>query len=176
MKNLVCLSCENEFPSRMIIDGKMRNLYGRKQCLTCSPWGEHQTRVQLYRYKVPGKCECGTVLKSSRRRFCNSCNVEKGRTKQEDKVKAMVGLTCSVCGYGDELRWRSMDFHHVNPETKSFCINKNSMNKSWATIETELRKCILVCCRCHREIESGLIPTEEVEKIHSKVWKSTVNW
>ncbi len=29
---------------------------------------------------------------------------------------------------------------------------------SWEMIEKELKKCVLLCCRCHREVHDGLHP------------------
>lgn len=60
---------------------------------------------------------------------------------------------CAKCGY-DEC-YLALEFHHVNPEDKKFLIGKAFIaSHSNERIIEELNKCILLCCRCHREIES----------------------
>jgi len=41
----ICGLCGKEFKILHVIEGKVRNLGGRKYCLECSPWGSHNTRV-----------------------------------------------------------------------------------------------------------------------------------
>jgi hypothetical protein len=43
-----------------------------------------------------------------------------------------------------------MDFHHINPEEKSYDI-KSLMGRKWETVRSEIDKCILLCSNCHRE-------------------------
>lgn len=56
---------------------------------------------------------------------------------------------CAKCGYNK--CYDALEFHHVNPEDKKFNINQTWVNNK--NIVEELNKCILLCCRCHREIE-----------------------
>lgn len=42
-----CRQCSVEFPNRVEVDGKFRVLHRRKFCLTCSPFGSHNTRVEV---------------------------------------------------------------------------------------------------------------------------------
>jgi len=72
------------------------------------------------------------------------------RTKQR-MVDAMGGC-CQCCGY-DRCN-SAFDFHHINPEEKEFSIS-TWKHKSWAKIIKELKKCILVCSNCHRELHKG---------------------
>ena len=39
-----CLICGKSFPFKMMIDGKIRHLGGRKFCIECSPFGKHNTK------------------------------------------------------------------------------------------------------------------------------------
>lgn len=44
-------------------------------------------------------------------------------------------------------------FHHVEPKLKSFTIGgKNMRQKTMAELRREVKKCKVVCCRCHLEI------------------------
>jgi predicted HNH restriction endonuclease len=48
-----------------------------------------------------------------------------------------------------------MEFHHPDSFTKDFTI---STRTSWKVVERELRKCVLLCANCHREVHEGLHP------------------
>jgi hypothetical protein len=50
-----------------------------------------------------------------------------------------------------------MDFHHIDPREKDFSISDRMT--SFEAIRAELGKCILLCCRCHREVHDGLHPS-----------------
>ena len=49
----------------------------------------------------------------------------------------------------------ALAFHHVNPADKDpeFAAMRNW---SWTRIESELKKCILVCRNCHAEIHEDM--------------------
>ena len=58
-----------------------------------------------------------------------------------------AGGRCVECGYKECIA--ALDFHHVDPKIKEINLNKNlSLN----TKLKEIEKCILLCCRCHREL------------------------
>lgn len=63
----------------------------------------------------------------------------------------LLGGRCAICKYdgADE----AFDFHHEDPLGKDFEIS--SKMTSWKAIENELKKCSLLCCRCHREVHAG---------------------
>jgi len=67
-----------------------------------------------------------------------------------------LGGKCIVCGYNKCDS--ALDFHHVLPSNKeatvAILINKGH---SEARINKEIKKCILLCCRCHREFHAGMI-------------------
>lgn len=70
------------------------------------------------------------------------------------------GGKCTICGYNRCNN--ALDFHHIDPEEKSFGIGRCGCSKSWQSIKVELDKCILVCSNCHREIHSGIIDVTNV--------------
>lgn len=72
------------------------------------------------------------------------------------KLRALesLGGKCMICGY--DKNPGVLDFHHIDATTKSFGISSGGFSRSWASIESEIKKCILVCANCHREIELGL--------------------
>lgn len=49
-----------------------------------------------------------------------------------------------------------MEFHHLDPSEKDFALgNVLASPRSWATLVAELKKCVLVCSNCHKEIHAG---------------------
>ncbi len=54
---------------------------------------------------------------------------------------------CAICGYNEHTA--ALEFHHGNPEDKSFNITKGQFHRSDKKIVNELNKCILLCCNCH---------------------------
>lgn len=81
---------------------------------------------------------------------------EAARRRSDLRAKAIAhkGGRCQICGY--DRSPAAMDFHHLNPMEKDFSIS--SRMTSWSAIEAELRKTILVCANCHREIHDGYHP------------------
>jgi 5-methylcytosine-specific restriction endonuclease McrA len=74
------------------------------------------------------------------------------------KLKAIEykGGKCLVCGY-DKCA-AALEFHHVNPLEKDS--NDTGATRDCWTFERkkkELDKCVLLCCRCHREVHANLI-------------------
>jgi hypothetical protein len=63
------------------------------------------------------------------------------------------GGNCQVCGYSAVLR--ALTFHHVDPQTKDFDFGGGCHHRSWETIKNELDKTVLLCIRCHVEVEDG---------------------
>lgn len=57
-----------------------------------------------------------------------------------------LGGKCKTCG---EDNLFCLDFHHINPSEKSFEISKVTAHMPWSKIELELKKCELLCRKCH---------------------------
>jgi len=57
----------------------------------------------------------------------------------------LLGGACAVCGSKDNLH-----FDHINPKKKEFRISKN-WDAPKAVMLKELKKCQLLCNKCHRD-------------------------
>ncbi|HEX4774373.1 MAG TPA: hypothetical protein VH234_02560 [Candidatus Saccharimonadales bacterium] len=99
--------------------------------------------------------------KYSNRKIYLKLAVTKRRQELKSRAVAMLGGKCCLCGY--DKHPGALDFHHIDRATKSFGISSGGFSWSWTIIEAELKKCILVCANCHREIELGLV---EVSSSH----------
>ncbi len=66
-----------------------------------------------------------------------------------------MGGKCAICEYNKSSN--ALDFHHLDPTFKEMSFGKmRSHPAGWGRIVIELRKCVLLCCRCHREVHEGL--------------------
>lgn len=84
---------------------------------------------------------------------CASEAVKKARAKRKAMLVGLAGGACVKCGYNRAVS--ALDFHHVDPVTKSFSLSHPNCKKLSAAI-AEIKKCVLVCANCHREIENGI--------------------
>ena len=63
------------------------------------------------------------------------------------EVKSAIG-GCVKCGYSKCIE--SLDFHHKNPNEKSFTIGRLRKGAE-ETLQKEIDKCVCLCANCHRE-------------------------
>ena len=74
------------------------------------------------------------------------------------------GGKCEICGYDKNIA--ALDFHHINPDDKSFQLDARHLsNTNIEKIKEEVDKCILVCANCHREIHNPNLQLEHVTQI-----------
>ena len=82
-------------------------------------------------------------------------NVKQWRKNTKSRMVQAMGGCCVVCKY-----FRCTDalqFHHLNPAAKDFDLGEiRASPVSWARIVAELKKCVMVCSRCHTEIHAGM--------------------
>jgi len=71
----------------------------------------------------------------------------KRRDERKDKLIEKFGNKCHDCG--GSFHKAAYDFHHTNPELKSFEIAP-SLDRNWNVILEEVEKCIMLCSNCHR--------------------------
>lgn len=82
-------------------------------------------------------------------------NFEASQRRLSLKTQAIahLGGRCQKCGYNRCVV--ALEFHHLDGLDKDFDISSKT---SWATIEPELKKCVLLCSNCHRETHDGWHP------------------
>lgn len=164
-----CRICDAPFPNHVWIDGKLRNLSNRKFCLSCSPFGRHNTRNSEAMQMPAGmrRCpQCRQVLlldQFYRRRnnkhasvYCRACTNTVTIARQQKLKRLAVaykGGKCQNCGYDRYIG--SLEFHHMDPEAKDFDV-ANCKLTSFNRVRPELDKCVLLCANCHREEHARL--------------------
>lgn len=83
-----------------------------------------------------------------------SDKVKRWRENTKNRMIESMGGKCQCCGY--KKCSAAMDFHHIDMNKKEIGLGKMLSNPtSWDKIVAELRKCVLVCNRCHQEIHAG---------------------
>jgi len=75
---------------------------------------------------------------------CGSCNTKIRRFRAKAAAIEFLGGKCTKCGWhGNQA---ALQFHHL--KGKDFTIG-NVANKSWDSIKSEMKKCVLLCANCH---------------------------
>jgi len=107
---------------------------------------------------------------------CKDCRKKRDRSKydakyegnkrihrQNHRIKKKQFLyslksPCVICNESDPI---VIDFHHVNPETKSFTIGQGTCRSNEQILQ-EVEKCVCLCANCHRRVHAGTIeiPTQ----------------
>ena len=86
--------------------------------------------------------------------------VKTSRHNLKRRLLYVMGDKCCICGY-DKCP-TALEFHHLNPEEKDFSLAQNA-NVAFKKAAQELRKTILVCANCHREIHAELIDVSNLK-------------
>jgi Fe-S cluster biogenesis protein NfuA len=142
-----------QFPAKSVIAGRIRSLYRRRFCLSCSPFGLHNTSA------VPPGALAATELAEHRRKRRNAKTYRYQKKKRKALKAALItarGGRCEGCGYNAATA--ALEFHHRDPSSKEFQISNSSVSRVrlWA----EAAKCDLLCANCHR-LRHITAPTED---------------
>lgn len=87
-------------------------------------------------------------------------NVKNSRAKLKERIVYVMGSKCVVCGYNKCQT--ALELHHLIPEEKDFSLSSNT-NRSWEAVRKEIKKCVLVCANCHREIHANIIDNNSLK-------------
>jgi hypothetical protein len=89
-----------------------------------------------------------------------SDHVKQWRRSTKDRMVHAMGGSCVVCGYHRCIE--ALDFHHLDPTKKDYDLGKmRASPMAWSRIVVELKKCVMVCSRCHKEIHAGITEVPE---------------
>lgn len=82
--------------------------------------------------------------------------VKRWRHKTKQRIIDSMGGKCQCCGYNKCNN--ALELHHIDPHEKELSFGAiRGSPKSWEKIIIELRKCILLCSNCHRELHDNII-------------------
>ncbi len=88
--------------------------------------------------------------------YSREYNTVYARTWRHEARRCLIealGGACIACGYA--VCAAALDFHHVVQEDKDGEIGKLLAHRAWRKVVREAQKCVLLCCRCHREVHAG---------------------
>lgn len=90
----------------------------------------------------------------------NSQAVIDWRKRTKQRIVDAMGGKCVECDYDACIS--ALELHHLNPTEKLFSFGSiRARPRAWKSIVMELKKCIMVCSNCHREIETGIRVTHK---------------
>lgn len=122
-----------------------------KVCLGC------KQALTLDMFGANGKLPSGVPKLKPR---CHKCDYIYEKRRFYTKVFEIVGgrenYKCCKCGYNKILG--ALEFHHLDPLEKDRELSK-MQNYSKLRLQAEIKKCILLCCLCHRELHEEMEPS-----------------
>jgi Homeodomain-like domain len=113
----------------------------RKVQMTCPRHG-----VTAFRLDTRGTYRCPR---------CAQDRVAERRRKLKRILVAEAGGRCRMCGYDRCVG--ALQFHHLDPQEKSFALSAQGVTHGLDKAREEARKCVLLCANCHAEVESGYL-------------------
>jgi hypothetical protein len=167
---MICERCKKEFFEDWRKDKQSRKNPIRFCSRSCSNKRQHseETKKKISKalIKINKFCiSCNMKLNwSNKSGFCSKCKKpsktrnELMKTHRENiklKLIELKGNKCILCGYFRCIK--ALEFHHTNPKEKDYGISMKVGNLGLEKIKIELKKCILVCSNCHKEIHNNMI-------------------
>lgn len=110
------------------------------------------------------------ILEKGGRYRCLQCRrraVIEWRRRAKFRLVKEFGGRCELCGYDEFLG--ALQFHHVDPQRKSFGLAMRGLTRSFAALREEAAKCALLCANCHAKVEWGAaeLPEEILNRCRS---------
>jgi transposase-like protein len=95
---------------------------------------------------------------------CEAQRVVAWRRKVKRILVDEAGGACILCGFAECDA--ALQFHHVDPTTKSFALSREGVTRALARAREEADKCVLLCANCHAKVEAGLpqLPLRSVDR------------
>ena len=144
MNTKICQSCETEKDSSQF--WKRRGSL-QPNCISC------QSAINKARYAANPSRQKANALKNMRQRFA---------LFQQWKQT----LHCCNC---EESSAVCLDFHHIDESTKLFEVGGSAGDTSFARLDKEIQKCVVVCSNCHRKIHAEELVLSEEALMCSKL-------
>ena len=156
MPNKICAFCKKDYVSKI-----SSQRYCSQQCREYFWFQKRNGRPPIQFLKEIECRYCKKYFKRTRIQtiYCSKeCHQKYINTtiRRDKKLAAisMMGGACSRCGYSRCLK--ALEFHHLDRKTKKYNMAKMFVHRGMEEIKEELKKCILVCSNCHKEIEYEL--------------------
>lgn len=84
----------------------------------------------------------------------SSEKVKQWRKNTKERMVTAMGGCCQICGYNRSTN--ALEFHHLDPTVKERGFGDlRANNRKWSLLVEELRKCVMLCSNCHKEVHDG---------------------
>lgn len=103
---------------------------------------------------VHGRTEFWVGKHSVRCKKCNTAAVAERRRRVKATLVNEAGGCCRRCGFDESHA--ALEFHHLDPATKSFAVSAKGVTRSIDSLRAEAQKCVLLCANCHAMVEAGV--------------------
>lgn len=148
-------------------------------CIHGHPFDEKNTYTDKTGHRYCRRCLCARAMKrrqrpevrdrrneNRRRNYAARPEVrqqfvEKNSLRMQSK-KALIAAAKQACSRCPESHPACLDFHHRDPETKSFALSRGHEH-SRAAILAEIAKCDVLCANCHRKEHTSPQRTHQSE-------------
>ena len=177
IKTKVCSKCGKELPMTDEYFFKRGNGY-RLQCKSCVKKKQkeyYETHKDQKRERQKEYYETHKDQILERTKKYDEAHKEKksqynrayyaGRRLKKDDFLTKWRKPCQKCG---EQRLYLIQFHHIDPAIKEFCIGGGAnVYKNLKIYEEEVKKCVCLCSNCHHEFHYfyGANPEDPVNAI-----------
>lgn len=159
---MICSKCGINKPITDFYSDKTG--YIRKVCKKCT---------------IAKACESQKKHREQRKQYCKEyhANHKEKRAlahrEYRDRIDALK-TPCCKCG---DTRLYVIDFHHIDPTTKSFNINRKTAKTNFQVIEKEVSKCVCLCRNCHMEFHHfyGQKPKDPIQALNNYLSKEKTN-
>lgn len=99
----------------------------------------------------------------------NSNNVLDYRKRLKSNLVFAMGGKCAICGYNKCID--ALEFHHLDAKTKISSISQMYVKiRKIEDILNEVKKCILLCSNCHKELHAGLAEITSIPSFNDSVF------
>lgn len=131
------------------METKICNKCGKELPLNMFEKGRRQCRICRCIYK---KNEYNTKKKQYLSYAINRQN------RMENWINSLK-TPCVFCGESDPI---CIDWHHINPQEKSFAVSFIKGKAKEKTI-AEMKKCVCICANCHRKLHAGKLSLSQID-------------
>lgn len=157
----ICCDCKRELPLSEFHKSRNRKDGHQGICKSCT-----RVRTRKYQLEHPEK------TREYARNHWNKYSEEKRRGDRirMDNHQLFLDSLKSKCVKCGETRPYVIQFHHIDPSTKSFSIGHGSKyHKSKDDVIEEVNKCVCLCANCHKEFHylygvKSNTPVEDLKK------------
>jgi len=161
MESKTCTKCKESLPLDSFNKHNQTKDGYAYQCKTCVK-KYRATRSDILREQRKKWYTANRERINERNRAARNAEVSRWRNYDKERNRKLkqecvdyLGGACAQCGYNECLP--ALEFHHIDPQCKDFAISRvRSKDGLTLLVKQELDKCILLCCRCHRELHYRL--------------------